>query len=220
MPVKLLEVGGKQEKEERPGVSIVPGEVLNNCDLLGQGKVRVRVPSFGEEVWARLTAPGGGPNGGLQYVPRPGDEVLLAYVHSNPPCSYLLNGLWNTSDRMPVSNPVELMHKRVLRSGLTEAGPAHEIELDDVLQSVNIKSATDQQITMDPTSIQMQSTGGTLSVKMDVATQTITIKAQGVLELNAPIIKINGQAVDIAGKTTRVEGSTGCIIKGGLVAIN
>ena len=44
--------------EKLPKTSITPGIVQNNCDLLKQGKVLVRLPQLNQEIWARITAPG------------------------------------------------------------------------------------------------------------------------------------------------------------------
>ena len=208
MPGPTIEQGAKEGGRQRPSTSIVTGIVLNNCDLLGQGKVLVRIPAIDREVWARLAAIGAGSGTGFFHPPNPDDEVLVALDHNSPTQAYVIGGLWNTIDRPPVDLPVENTFKRTFKTGLPKAGIGHVIEFDDAEQSITIKTSTGQTIAMDPKSITISTTLGASSVKLDLSTQTVSIsslvnielKAQGEISLTAAKVSINGTIqTDIKG---------------------
>ena len=202
MPITLYESDGGEKKAEKPETSIVEGVVVDSCDLTRQGKVLVRIPSLEQEVWARLAAPGGGSGAGLYYNPRVDDEVLVALNGKNPTNSYILGGMWNTQDTPPVSNPVELTTKRVIKTGL-KGTPGHQIEFDDgPAQSITIQTTTQQKIVMDPFKIELSNKTGTLTITMDNKAQKITIKAVDI-ELSAVKgITLKAPTIDVGDSTT------------------
>jgi uncharacterized protein involved in type VI secretion and phage assembly len=203
-----------------PAVAIASGVVTNNLDVPMEGKVTVRIPAMDREVWARLTAPGAGSGAGLFYVPRVDDEVLVAFAGGDPNDAFLLGGLWNLGDRIPVSDPITALTSRILRSGVT-AGTGHQIELDDLLQSVTITTSTDQKITLDPTKIELTNLAGSVKVTLDNATQSVSITAAASIKLEAPQVSIKGATVEINGvATTDVKSGGVCSVTAPLVKIN
>ena len=221
MASALAELASRDRDEtERRGIDILTGMVMSNCDLLAQGKLSVRVPSIGEELTARVCAPGAGADRGWQTVYQPNDEVLVAVVDGNPADAYVLGGLWGTIDRPPNSNPAELGHKTTFKTGLVP-GTGHVMEFDDAQQRLDITSSTGQKISMGPDALSLETTGGTLSVTLDTVTQTISISSTAVIELNAKLIKINGDiGVDVTGGKAFLSAKTLCSIEGKPVKIN
>jgi uncharacterized protein involved in type VI secretion and phage assembly len=206
--------------DSRSRINVAVGVVTANFDLPMEGKVKVRIPAIDEEVWARLAAPGAGSGAGFFYVPRVDDEVLVVFANGDPMDPFVIGGLWNDRDSIPISDPVNAQSTRILRTGLSQ-GTGHEIELDDLLQSVTIKTSTDQKITMDPTMIELTNMAGTTTIKLDNTTQSISIKAAASLSLEAPQITIKGATVEINGTGTTTLKSTGiCNVTGSLVKIN
>ena len=217
----LFEWGtAKEESEEKPKVSIAAGTVTNNLDLLMEGKVLVRVPSIDQEIWARLSATGAGSGAGFFYVPRVDDEVLVAFASGDPTDAFVVGGLWSDRDRIPVTDPVTALSTRTIRSGLT-AGAGHEIEMDDLLQSVTITTSTSQKIFMDPTKIELTNLAGTVKISLDNLTQSVSITAAASIKLEAPQISLKGATVEINGAATTTVKSAGvCNITAPLVKIN
>jgi phage baseplate assembly protein gpV len=214
MPGGLIDKAAKDGDTKRPGFAIRTGVVIFNCDLLHQGKVLVRLPDLGTEVWARLSAPGAGSNTGLFHAPNADDEVLIALDQNDPSNCFLLGGLWSTKSSPPISKvPSSEMTKRVFRSGVTSA-VGHQVEFDDALQSITITSSTQQKVAISPTAIEVSTTGGTVSIKLNLTDQSvkisaplsISLEAQGEIKLSAAKVSING--------TVQTD------IKGGLVTIN
>lgn len=215
MPSPTVESAAREQtKPARHETSIRTGFVVNNCDFLMHGKVTVRIPSLGQEVVARLTGLGAGPNTGFFYAPNIDDEVLVAVDPNDFNEAYLLGGLWNTSDRPPATVPTDQFSKRIFRTGLPKAPTAHQIELDDAKQSITITTSTMQKIAMDPTKIELSTTGGQVSITLDMKTQSIALK--GVLSID---LQAKGE-ISLKAAKVSIEGKLLTVIKGGKVFIN
>jgi uncharacterized protein involved in type VI secretion and phage assembly len=223
MAIRLYESGTDSEpKKAAAGASsVVTGTVINNCDLIRQGKVLVRVPSLSVEVWARLSTIGGGSGAGFLYVPRIDDEVLIAMNQADPDDAFVLGGLWSTSDAPPVSTPVEAPVKRVIKTGM-KAGVGHSVEFDDLKQSITIVSTTKQQVTIDPKKIELTNTAGTLVITMDNASQTITIKGVNITLEAAAKLELKGRVVNLTSDPgpLKISGSSLTAISGTPVKLN
>jgi uncharacterized protein involved in type VI secretion and phage assembly len=203
-----------------PGFAIAPGIVTENLDILGEGRVKVRVPSMPDfEPWARVSAVGAGSNRGFVWIPQVDDEVLVAFAQNDLNSTYVLGGLWSTRDRPPLTLPTDFLTKRTMKTGVGGA-PGHEVEFDDLLQSIKIKTSTEQKIEIDPLAIKISSTAGTLTISMDNATQTISIQAAAKLELKAPQISLEGLQVDIKGTAINVQAAGPCTVTGLPIKLN
>jgi uncharacterized protein involved in type VI secretion and phage assembly len=205
---------------DRGGFAIAPAIVVNNLDLVGEGRVQVRVPSMpGFDIWARLTAIGAADGRGFLWVPSRDDEVLVAFAKDDERNAYVIGGLWSTANRPPVSTGVEAIVKRTLKTGQTSS-IGHEIELDDAEQSITITSSTKQTVTIDPLKIEIKNSAGTLTISLDNTTQTIAIEAAAELKLKAPLISIEGQKIDINGSLVSVQSKGPCTVQGTPIKLN
>ena len=114
---------------------------------------------------------------------------------------------------MPAELPTDVMTRRVIRTGLTEA-TGHEVEFDDALQSITITTSTEQKITLDPEKIEVSTTSGSVKITLDLSTQSVAIEAPNEIKLKAlKSIKLEAAKIDIQGTDTTT-------IKGGMVNIN
>jgi uncharacterized protein involved in type VI secretion and phage assembly len=222
MAFRLFESEAAGAKKEPPaGSSIVTGTVVNNCDLIRQGKVLVRIPSLDMEVWARLTSIGAGSGAGFLYTPRVDDEVVVALNNGDPDDAFVLGGLWSSSDSPPVDNPLEATSKRVIKTGL-KGGVGHEVQFDDTLQAIKIESSTKQKVTIDPTKIELANSAGTLVVTLDNASQTVTIKGVNITLEAAAMLTLKGRAVEVKAEPgpMTISSSSDCSIRGAFVRLN
>jgi len=214
MPTSLYDSSAKATKPARPETSVVTGTVVNNVDVLVQGKVLVRVPSLDQELWARLASPGAGNGAGVFYTPRVDDEVLLALNGNDPVDAFIIGGLWSTQDSPPVSTPIDVVSKRIIKTGL-KGGIGHEVEFDDGPgQSVTITTTTKQKIALDPKKIEISTTGGQVKITLDMTTQAITIEALNSITLSAQAsltLEAGEISIKSKGRTT---------ISGAMVMIN
>jgi uncharacterized protein involved in type VI secretion and phage assembly len=202
------------------GYSITPGIVKNNLDLIAEGRVQVRIPALPAfEPWARLAAAGGGSSRGFLWVPEIDDEVLVAFNQNDERDAYILGGLWSTLARPPVTLPTDFLIKRVIKTGKA-GGIGHEVEFDDALQSITITTSTEQKVTIDPLKIELKNTAGSLTIKMDNASQTISIDAALKIELKATQISLQGTQIELKGATINIQSAGPCQMQGLPVKIN
>src|SRR5580700_921014 len=103
MPEALIDnLTNPETGQHTSGFAIAPGVVTNNIDLIGQGRVQVKIPtrpSF--EPWARLPSVGGSGGRGFMWVPQIGDEVLVAFADNDTSSAYILGGLWSILNLPP-----------------------------------------------------------------------------------------------------------------------
>jgi len=199
---------------------IAVGVVSNNVDTPMDGKVLVRVPALGRQLWARLSGPGAGDGAGLYYVPRIDDEVLVAFAGGEPDAAFVLGGLWNGRDRVPVSDAVTALTTRLLRSGVT-AGTGHEVTLDDLDQSVTITTSTGQKVRLEPTGIELTNKAGSVKISLDNVGQTVSVKAANSITLEAQQITLKGTTVEINGNASTTVKSGGTVnVTGSLIKLN
>jgi phage baseplate assembly protein gpV len=208
------------EEQQPSGFAIAPGVVTNPLDLIAEGRVQVKIPSRpGFEPWARLAAVGGGADRGFLWAPQMDDEVLVAFAQNDDRDAYILGGLWNTMDRPPALSPTDPLIKRIIKTGIDPV-PGHEIELDDALQSITITSSTKQKISIDPTAIEISTSGGSVSLKLDLIAQTVSITAPKAISMKAVDVKIEGVNVAIKGAKIDLQAAGTCTVQGSLVKIN
>lgn len=201
------------------GFAMAAGVVKNNIDLIGEGRVLVRIPTRPAfEPWARLSAMGGSSSRGFLWVPSIGDEVLVAFTENDLGSAYVLGGLWSTMNRPPALSPLDFLTKRVIQTGAT-AAVGHQIEFDDVKQSITITTSTKQSITIDPIKISLSNVAGTVSITLDNKTQAVSIVGVGSIDLKGKSISMNAGSIDMkAGKVNITSGE--CSIVGAPIKLN
>jgi phage protein D/phage baseplate assembly protein gpV len=227
--LSLLRPDGEAEDTRVAGLII--GIVTDNQDADGLGRVKVRYPCLsGDHAsdWARVVAPGNGPDRGLQFLPEVNDEVLVGFEHGDVHHPYVLGGLWNGKDAPPRSSTQIVasgkVQQRIIRSRL-----GHTITLDD---SDNAPGITIVDKTGNNT-IHLDSSTNTLSVSIQgdlkleaqgtvsIQGKTIQVQATNDLSLNGASVGVEAKAgLTLKGATTDLEGSTSTTVKGGTVSIN
>jgi hypothetical protein len=209
------------------GYSISPATVVDNLNLLSEGRVQVHIPSLPAfDPWARIAAVGGGPSRGFAWVPQVDDEVLVAFNQNDERDAYILGGLWSMTKRPPITDPISFLNKRVIKTGMKNSPLAQSIEIDDLLQSITITTSLGQTITLDKTSIELTAAKGAMKISMSLGPPpSITIQAApaGNIDLIAPAGTITLQAnqVDVTGTTAvNIKSPVMCSIKSPQVQLN
>jgi uncharacterized protein involved in type VI secretion and phage assembly len=196
---------------------VVVGKVINPIDPLMLGRVQVQLPfidSVDLSPWARVAVAMAGKGYGSFFIPIPGDEVLVAFEHGDTNVPYIIGSLWNTMAPPPVSGPGMGVIKRVIHTPL-----GHEIEFDDAAQSITITSATKQKVKLGPDGIEITSSPGNATIKLDTG-GGISIQGQSI-DIKGTSIKLTASNIDINGSgSTNVSAGGACNIKGGHVNIN
>ena len=214
-------------QKEAGGYGIAPGTVKTNFNVFSEGRVQVHIPAIPEvDPWARLVGLGGGPGRGFLWVPQIDDEVLVAFNQNDHRDAFILGGLWSTMNRPPATIPTDFLTKRIIQTGLEDSPTGHTIEFDDALQSIKITSSTSQQITLEPTKIQISTTEGLMSITMDMAAAPPAIQIQcttGDITLSAPLgtITLDAMSVEIQSDVSTEISSDGEVsVEGTLVTLN
>jgi phage baseplate assembly protein gpV len=215
MPFTIFEAGRRNKEEmQEKSPAIVSGVVIDNDDLLTEGKALVKISTLGQTVWARIVAIGAGPGRGFFWAPQKGDEVLLALSHNEPGDAYIIGGVWNAETRRPpVAPPTDLTSKRIIRTGFLPA-VGHQIEFDDKAQTITITTSTQQVIKLAPASIQIEYDPQTM-IKMSAGDieilaggNSISLTPGGITMTGKTINLTGPSAVNIDGSTVNIKGST------------
>lgn len=217
----LLEWVSGISSQKEAGFGIAPGVVRDNFNLLSEGRVEVHITSHPEfNPMARILGLGGGSGRGFLWAPQVGDEVLVAFNKNDHRDAYILGGLWSTMNRPPATSPTDFITKRVIKTGVKDSPLAHSIEIDDALQSISIKTSTEQQITIDPKKIEISSTKGvhTISMNLVAVPPSIEISTKGDIKLSAPTGKISLEALqlEMSGEVSTSLSSNGEVTVQGL----
>jgi phage baseplate assembly protein gpV len=216
VPFTIYDSGeGRQYRQKRGGLTnLSPGIVKNNLDLILQGKVLVRIPSLGIDVWARMVASGAGSDRGMMFFPQVDDEVLVAFCSDDPRDTFILGGLWSTKKGPPASLPTDPITKKVFRTGVAEsAGMGHEVEFDDVQQKITVKATLGQKIELSPTSIKIEANATTTIELTNLPTPGVTIT------LGANKISMSATGIDINSAGTLTLKATNIDLNAGNVSI-
>jgi len=222
MSTGLLEWFSGTQKEES-GFGIAPGIVKSNFNVFSEGRIQVHVPAFPDiDPWARVVGVGGGSGRGFLWIPQIDDEVLVAFNKNDHRDAFVIGGLWSTMNRPPATDPIDFLTKRILQTGMQDSPVGHTVEFDDALQSVKITTSTKQQITMDPTQIQISALEGALTITMSATGIDIQCAA-GDISLSAPTgaISLNALSVEIQGDSSVDISSDGIVsVEGDLITLN
>jgi phage baseplate assembly protein gpV len=226
MATGLLEWFSGTQKEES-GFGIAPGVVTGNFNVFSEGRVQVHIPAFPDmDPWARVLGIGGGSGRGFLWIPQIDDEVLVAFNKNDHRDTYVIGGLWSTLNRPPATIPTDFLTKRIIQTGLKDSPLGHTIEFDDALQSIKITTSTQQQITLEPTKIEISTTEGLLKLSLNMAGTPPGIEIQattGDISLKAPLgtITLDGMSVEIKSEVSTDISSTGIVqVEGDLVTLN
>ena len=209
---------------------LIRGIVTDNDDEEGYGRVKVKLPTLGDDIqtfWAPLVSAGAGDQRGFQVMPEINDEVLVGFIDGNISEPVVLGGLWNGQDRPPNAAAVGSDGAVDIREFKMRAG--HILRFTD-------KSGDEEIELIDKTGsnlLRIDSTQNTISIRAD---KDIILDAQGNIELKAVNIKLTGSAkvqvgapvveasgdsqITLKGAMANLQGSAMTKISGGMVQIN
>jgi uncharacterized protein involved in type VI secretion and phage assembly len=181
--------------------------VTENTDPEDLCRVKVRYPWHDgphESYWARLAMPMAGSDRGVVLIPEVGDEVLVAFERGDLRFPCVLGALWNGNDKPPLSNSDGKNDKRILKSR-----KGHTLLFDDGASGVvELAHVGSRKVVLDDDGIRVEDAEGN-QVRIDSASGTMTIQANGALIIKAATIAIAATGtLDLrAGATLTVRGS-------------
>jgi uncharacterized protein involved in type VI secretion and phage assembly len=217
MQVLFGEEANDTENQHRiTGVVVAP--VVDNIDADKTGIVQVRIPWGSSQVInAPVATPAAGKNRGLFFIPKPGDNVLLAFEDGDSRRPFVIGVLWGGTDTAPIEEANQADTQQVIR---TETG--QEIRIDEAQDSVTITTDAGQKIECTQEGVSVYATGGgeaSLSLNSD---GTVELSSSQEIKFKAPSITIEAQSslkMTSSGQT-EIRGGPGCSIDAQMVRIN
>lgn len=151
--------------------------VSDSHDPQAAGRVKIDLPAFGEQLWARLATLAAGDHRGSWFVPDAGDEVLVAFEGGDARQPVVIGSLWTSASPPPESDPA----RQVLR---TRNGAT--IVFDDGAGEIHIEDANGNSIILEPAGITI-----TASAKVTVNASQVELSA-GKVDVNAGMSRFSG----------------------------
>ncbi|MFQ5434550.1 MAG: VgrG-related protein, partial [Anaerolineae bacterium] len=170
-----------------PGV--VTAVVTNTDDPQNWGRVKLKFPWMADDAesdWARVVAPGAGPEAGFAALPDVDDEVLVAFDHGDFSRPYVLGGMWNGQHKLPPAvEGAGSGEKPQVRTWQSRTG--HLIVMHDNSDNkIEITTAGGHTITMDDAGSKLEiATSGGLKITMDDNASKVAVESGSSVELKA-----------------------------------
>jgi uncharacterized protein involved in type VI secretion and phage assembly len=211
----LLGRDGEGGKGPVPGAQwggLLTGVVTNINDPDKLGRVKVKIPTLGDDVetaWARVASPGAGATRGLEILPEVNDEVLVGFEFGDMQRPVVLGGLWNSKDALPDAAAVA---DGKVKTRIWKSREGHKIEMTDDSSAPVLK------ITHSGGKAFVELTKDDVTVSSD---KPVTVKGKDVTVEATGTLTLKGQSVSIKGSGgITVDGGSQVTVKGGTIKLN
>jgi phage baseplate assembly protein V len=151
------------------------GVVTDREDPAGEGRVRVRYTTFGDQLesdWLAIASPMSGKERGFRFCPEIGDECVVGFDRGDPNHPFILGFTHNGVDKPPSVDPRE----RVIQ---TPNGHTIRFRDPDVANG-------------DKGGIVIEDGHGT---RFELSNAHVTVSAVGALNIAANVLTLNGRPV-------------------------
>jgi uncharacterized protein involved in type VI secretion and phage assembly len=196
------------------GKGVAVAVVTDIDDPQKLGRVKLMFPWLAEGYvsgWARVAAPGNGPDRGTVWTPEVSDEVLVAFEGGDSQHPFVLGGLWNGSDKAP---PITVDGGKLERRAFVSRD-GNEIYLADKQgdSSLGMKTKGDE-VVLHLSGTDQKIEGTSKGKIILTATGDIEIKATGKVKLSgAGGVEISSDAQAKLSGSAGVEVSTSGVAK-------
>lgn len=188
-----------------------PAVVIDNIDPENSGRVKVRLPPVsasgeqGDETWARIATLMAGNNRGTWFIPDVNDEVLVAFEGGDAGQSYVIGGLWSSTNSPPETMDTN-NNKKLLRS---RSGV--KITLDDQSgqESFLVETPGGQKVMLKdgPGLIEITDSNGN-AVKFEI--DGISVNASAKVTINAIVVEVNSGMINVNAGMSKFSGVVQC----------
>lgn len=150
--------------------AIVPGRVSSVDDPERLGRVKARLPTFGdvETEWMRVVSPGLGGNRGFVALPDVDDQVAIALGHEDPARGLVLGGIFDGRGRLDSGVEGGRVRRFQLRAG------DQVIRLDEQDGSIGIENASGSRIELSADGVRIHAAGG---LRLEAPGERLLLKA-------------------------------------------
>jgi len=221
----LGDTNGEISQTGQPIYGVVPALVTSIKDDKSYLRVKVAFPWLApkngtgsyESTWARVVAPGAGPNTGVLWMPEVDDEVLVGFEHGDIHRPYILGGLYNGKDKPNLelekkagdAGDLVSSGKTKRRGFVSRKGHRMVFVDDDSASQIAIKSSDGKlMIEWDEKKGELRITGGNKVI--ETSKKELTLQADMNIKIKAGTdIKLE------AGTDAEVKSGTGLKLQGG-----
>lgn len=208
VPVGLADlIGGANVAPQWGTIGLVAGVVTNIEDPDKAGRVKVKFPSLSsadESAWARVLAPGAGPERGMEFLPEVNDEVILGFEQGDLRYPVVIGGVWSKKNKPPIAETAATVKMRTIKSRL-----GHKIEIsdgtDDATKSITITLADAKtKLTMAHDKVEVESASGK-PITMKSGANMVEIDASGNISIKGKKITLDAGTGDVELKGMNVK---------------
>ena len=230
---------------------VYPAIVSSVEDPEQKGRVSLTLPWLGKNFvtnWARVVQLGAGKGTGLQLLPRPKDEVLVAFENGQLDFPYVLGGLYGKNQGKIGNDEMIDKNKKAPKKTALTTKTGHQILLDDdpETSSITIQTKNGQSCSIvlnDKSGITITTKGDgknivinsksdlqlTATKKVTITGQDLTVDSKGPVKVKSSAsvdvqgtsVNVNAKgALNLKGTSVTLQGSTGVNIKGAVVNLN
>ena len=200
----LLALAGAPGSAPGPINGVVTAIVTNNNDPENLSRVKVKFPWLADDYesdWARLVAPGAGPQAGVMFMPEVNDEVLVAFELGDIRRPSSSAGCGTASTRRTSARRSSILDTgRVNRRGMISRSGHLMLFHDGASKSGIVLRSSDDKLNLSINETEMQiavRSDGTIEIE---ATGDISVKSQSNITFEATReLTLKGAAVKIAG---------------------
>ena len=225
-PSSLVDLLGSGDARIKPwgALGVTIGIVTNNYDQKRPGQVKVKYPALSDDVesgWARLASVGAGSGRGMMFMPEVNDEVLVAFEQGDVRRPYVLGGVWDQQQPLPVDAYVEgnkvitgviktrRGHVLAFKDGETPADRHFSVLLADGSTKLFVGEEKVELWATDGKPLQLKSGQATVTLKnqgdIEMKGINITIDAQQALKLSGTNVEIKANAALTAEATGQLQ---------------
>ncbi|MDA0312920.1 MAG: phage baseplate assembly protein V, partial [Gemmatimonadetes bacterium] len=210
---------------------VYPAVVNDINDPKGRGRVKVSLPWLDSTYvtdWCRVLQLGAGKDVGLQFMPRPKDEVVVAFENGQLDSPFVIGSVFgNEAGKIPNSKLIE-QGKPMITALTTHAG--HQLIFDDSSDSssitLQVKNGDSCSIVMsDKDGITITTKGDkslTINSAQDVvvkAGRNATVTAKEVLVDSEGPVKVKGSKIEVSATNITMSASSDLKLTGAQVTI-
>lgn len=186
-----------RQRRDRSVQGIAIGKVTGR---MGDGTYELRYLSMGGDAPsapARMMMPNAGNQRGMYWMPEVGDEVVVAFEGGDSNAPIILGALFNSES--PAPDQAKPSNENNVRTIVSRSG--HEITLDDSPSAgkVTIRTKQGRSLTLDDTApgkVKFETPIG-ISIEMDDATGTLTLRAPIAIVLESPSVSVRSAAISL-----------------------
>lgn len=178
--------------------SLQLGQVTDNVDEEGRGRIKVRLLACDMELWASVVAPSAGQGYGASFVPRQDEIVVLAFV--SPELPLVLGSVWAGSGSVPEDADPQESHYVVRTPEQTV------LDFDDADgPKLELRTRSGYKIVI------TEGSGGEIQIERGgqsviLSASSIAVKSSGTVTVDASSMTVNASMLTVNASMSKFSG--------------